>query len=82
MGPTEGGAENGVMTSGWDMTHDRTMEILFQQQNETAARLATVIEDQAADAKRSQRASRWFAFGSLAIAAGSLAVAIITLLLD
>lgn len=65
------------MTSGFDIAHKLTLEAQQNKQNAMVSELIGVLRTQAETSRRSQRASAWIAGGSLVVAAGSLAVAIV-----
>ncbi|MGX9349391.1 hypothetical protein [Microbacterium sp. KNMS] len=63
------------------MVHQLRTQTQRREQNELLERLVSVLEVQAETSRRSQRASWWVSFGSLVIAAASLACAILALTL-
>jgi predicted secreted protein len=62
-----------------DIVHQLRMQQQGRDQNSTLAELVSVLNFQAESARRSQRAAWLISGGSLLVAAGSLACAIITI---
>ena len=68
------------MGDAWDTAHQHRIASLQAAQGESLSKLVDVMAEQARDAERSRRSAWWFSMGSLAVAAGSLVVAILAIL--